>query len=442
MKSIFCFLNFLLLVHGGLMPAADATQHDVPASSDVLSISLDTVTHAVMENQPALKEARAKWEAARQRVPQAAAWEDPKLSAGSRVARFVRVAPNSFGDQMLSLEQMLPISGKNASRARIAAAEALMAAEEVRRKELDLISKARASYYGLTVQYALLDLNKADEESLRQMLDITRAKLEVGGQSQADVLTAENELTKVHESRQDLLRAISEEETRLSVLINRDPFKPLGTPADQIPAVANFSVDHLKSLLLASRPEVRASEDALVLAKEKIALAKKAWIPDPTLSVQGQRYNEAAQAVSEVAVGISISIPWFNRGKYRAEEQEAARGAEAALHAAEAVRLEALGMLRDQLRKIETERHHIEFYREKLLPTAQQTVESMRAAYETDKKGFLDLVSAQRSLRDHQKMLQKHLGEYGAAVAELDAIVGADCNPHPVPKTKSKPARK
>jgi outer membrane protein TolC len=91
--------------------------------------SLEDVTRAVLQNNPTIQQARAEWQAARERVPQAGAWEDPKISASSRLGRFVQMQPNGMVDQELSVEQMIPISGKNRSRARIAAAEAVAAGD-------------------------------------------------------------------------------------------------------------------------------------------------------------------------------------------------------------------------------------------------------------------------------------------------------------------------
>src|SRR5204862_5412491 len=109
-----------------------------------------------------------------------------------------------------SVEQMIPISGRNQSRARIAAAEALGSLEEVRRKELDAVGKARAAWFRLAKNYALLELQRANASSLHQTLDISRARLEVGNQGQADVLMAENEVTRLEETRRDLLRSKSD----------------------------------------------------------------------------------------------------------------------------------------------------------------------------------------------------------------------------------------
>ncbi len=379
------------------------------------TLTLGAVTQTVLAENPSIKQSRAKWEAMKKRVPQAAAWDDVKVSASSRLGRFVEVMPNSFTDEMLTVEQMIPISGRNQSRARIAAAEALSGLDEVRRKELDVVAKARAACFRFAKGYALLELNRANEGSLKQTLEISRARLEVGSQAQADVLTAEGELSRIVETRRDLERAISDDATAINVLMNRDPFSALGKPEDFAAHVPLPSVERLRALL-ANRPEVRMAEAGVVAAKAKLELAKREWIPDPAVSVEAQRYNRAAQAASEVSAGISISVPWLNWKKYRAEEAEAQNGVEAAQQALDSARTEALGMLRDQLQKVETFHHHVEL----------QTLQTSRTNYEGAKTGFLELVFSERALREVEARLREHRAEYQTALAELEALVGAD----------------
>jgi outer membrane protein TolC len=395
--------------------------------SPAASLSLSAVTDSVLANNPAIKEARAKWEALKQRVPQAAAWDDLKVSASTRVGRFVEVPRNGFADQMLTVEQMIPLSGKNRSRERIAAAEALTALEELRRKELDVVAKARTAYFRLARDYALLELNRANESLLAQTVEISRARLEVGNQGQADVLVAENEVNRLEETRHDLLRSISEDETQLKVLMNRDPFGPLGKPtAIAPPDDEHFSDSQLHASLLNHRPEVRGAQSDVTAAKGKLELARRQWIPDPVVSVEGQRYNGAAQGVSELDAGVSFNVPWLNGKKYRAEEREAQSGVESAQRKLEGARTEALGLLRDQLQKIETLHHHVELFQTRLIPKARETVQTTRANYETGKTGFLELVLSERSLRELEAIFQQHLADYRMAIAELEAVVGKD----------------
>jgi len=53
-------------------------------------------------------------------------------------------------------------------------------------------------------------------------------------------------------------------------------------------------------------------------------------------------------------------------------------------------------------------------------------VQTNRTNYESGRTGFLDLFMSERSLRELEAMLQQHLADYHIAVAELEALVGAD----------------
>jgi cobalt-zinc-cadmium efflux system outer membrane protein len=390
------------------------------------SLSMSQVTASVLAHNPMIHSARAKWFAAKERIPQAAAWEDLRVGTDIVLGRFVSVPANAFTDQMVSIEQMIPLSGKNRSRERAAAAEALGVFEEARRQELDVIAKAKASYYQIANLYQLLDINQTDEASLVQSVDTTRAKFEVGTQTQADVLLAENERQKIIEARRDIEQKLSDEESALNVLMNRDPFAPLGRPAVNGDNSLSGPPESLRQLVLTNRPEVREAQTKVTAAKAKLELAKREWIPDPTVSLEAERYNAASQFVSQVGGGVSISVPWLNGKKYRAEEREAQGELSAAESDFASAQTESLGLLRNQLEKIETLHHHLELYGANLLPTARQTVASYQADYETDKATLLVLLSSQRNLRDLETMYNQDLTDYRVALAELESLVGLD----------------
>src|SRR6266852_6359487 len=128
MKTIYLLLFSLTLTLS--LQAAGAGDSDArPVRGN--GLSLGEVTAAALANNPAIKEALRRWNAAKARIPQAAAWDDPRLGGESRVRRYVEVPPNAFMDQTVGIEQMIPITGKNLARARTTAAEALSAYQEV-----------------------------------------------------------------------------------------------------------------------------------------------------------------------------------------------------------------------------------------------------------------------------------------------------------------------
>ena len=395
------------------------------------AISLAEVTAAALANNPAIKEAVRKWNAGKARIPQAAAWDDLRVGGESRVRRFVDVPPNAFMDQSASIEQAIPITGKNLVRARAATAEAVSAYEELRRQQLDVIATTRATFFRLANAHAQLAINQKNIVSLRQIADISRTKFEAGTHSAADVLVAETEASKVLEAQRDLERQLANDEAQLNALMNRDAFAPLGVPSEVTPKMPELSPTKLRPLLLTHRPEIRMAEARIDIEKSNLELARRAWIPDPALTVKAQRYNDAAQAVSELDAGVSFTVPWVNFRKYGASVREAQENVGAAEEALERVEKEALRLLHDQLQTIETAHHHLELFRDKIIPQAQQAYEANRLNYESGKASFLDWITSQRNLRDLEAMGRQHLTDYKIAIAELEAIVGAEFYPLP-----------
>jgi cobalt-zinc-cadmium efflux system outer membrane protein len=404
-------------------------------------LSLGEVTRAVLENNPAIKEAENRWQAAIHRMRQANAWDDPRVVGDSRVRRFIDVPPNAFTDQTLALEQLIPITGKNLVRGRIAGAEALSAFEETRRTQLDVLAKARATYFELANAYDQLEINDKNLTSLRQIADISRSRYEAGLESAANVLVAETDYSRLQEARRDLERNLSDAQSQLNALMNRDAFASLGTPVAASVEHAHLSQSGLRAITLAQRPEVQMARAKIDGEKSKLQLAHRAWIPDPALMVKGQRYNDAAEAVSELDAGVSFTIPWVNPSKYSAGVREARANVAAAEQGLDREQKEALRLLRDQLAKIETFHHHVELFRDKLVPQAEQAFEATRLSYESGKATFLDWITAQRNLRDIEAMGRDHLAHYQMAVAELEAIIGAEVysTPHQHSKTTKSP---
>jgi len=418
--------TFLILLATCLLFRTQTAADDGEYGSPSARLSLGEVTRGVLENNPAIKEAQNRWRAARERVRQADAWDDPRIAGESRVGRFVDVAPNAFTDQSLALEQLIPITGKNLVRGRAAAAEALSVFEEVRRVQLDMIAKSRSAYFSLANAYDQLDINDKNLTSLRQIADISRSRYEAGLETAANVLVAETDHSKLLEARRDLERNLSDAQSQLNTLMNRDAFAPLGVPVALSVDHAHLSPTRLRSITLAQRPELQMARAKIDSEKSKLQLAHRAWIPDPALMVKGQRYNDAAEAVSELDAGVSFTIPWVNPSKYSAGVREARANLAAAEQGLEREQKEALRLLRDQLTKIETFHHHLELFRDKLVPQAQQAFEATRLSYESGKASFLDWIGAQRNFRDIEAMGREHLAHYQIAVAELEAIIGAD----------------
>ena len=89
-----------------------------------------------------------------------------------------------------------------------------------------------------------------------------------------------------------------------------------------------------------------------------------------------------------------------NYGKYSAGTNEAQSNLAAAQAELDRVQKESLGLLRDQLQKIETTHHHAELFQEEILSQAEKAFAASRSAYESGIGEFSDWLTTQRVLRE------------------------------------------
>src|SRR5215831_6824873 len=317
-------------------------------------LSLEQVLRDVLANNPSLKAARADWEAMKQRVPQARAWEDLRAGFDTVAGRFVSIPPNSFTDQRLTVEQRVPMAGRNRLLGEAAEAEAAATLAELRRRELDVTAKTRTAFYRLANADEQLRIVDGNLELLRQFARISRKKYEAGTSPESDVLAAETDASKLEESRHDLVRQMSEAELQLNVLMNRPAQAPLPHPGELRFITLHFELPRLQALAVDHRPEVVMARQKQEAARARLAAAKRDWIPDPSLRVMVSRYNDSSQAVSEVMAGAAINIPWVNRGKYQAAIEEARQMETSAKYTLESAENQTLGLVREALDKVET----------------------------------------------------------------------------------------
>ena len=403
-------------------------------------LGMEEVVSRALAANPMLKASAAKWAAMKERVPQAKAWDDPMVGVDFERSGTTKFSTYSGAEWMVS--QSLPITGKNLSRGRAVDAEARAAYEAVRRMRLELTAKAKVAYHRLANAHALLVINAQNRELYERVLEIGNAKLSVGKSAQADVLATETDIQRLDIERESLAQALSDQQTALNVLMNRAPGMSLRAPAPLTFRPLRADPAQLEARLLAQRPEIAAAEQRLKAEEARLQLAHREWIPDPQVRVEARHFRGSRDTFTEYDTGVFFSVPWVNPRKYSAGVREAQEMVEAMRNEIEGERTAALGMLRDQLRKIATARRQYELSRDKLLPLARKTTDTLRINYGADTATFIEVLTVQRMLRDAEAAASTQLTDYLAALAELEAIVGADPTEVASPKTVIIPAKR
>ena len=420
MKSIIvaiCFTAFTALAHAQV--------------SNSLQACIDTA----LANNPEIAASQRKWEAARQKIPQARALDDPMI--GVIVDRVETTRFDTFDENEWMISQTFPWFGKRDLRGGVQAGAATQAEMDWRMKTLEIVAMVKQAYYDLWQAERELEVNSRNQELMRQFVDVAQARYQNGKASQSDLIRAQNELAKLAEDRIDRGRQQQQALTDLNQLLRRAPETPVDIGPEVTPPVGELGVT-LEQLQAAAenRPELLgAREGAVRSAKAALALAKKGYYPDVQLRFEARQYS-GATGIQEYDTGVFINFPWLNHGKYRAAIDEARANLDASRDDLDTMRTRTVAEVKKLYDGVHTMHHHYDLYAERLIPQQRLAVEAARAAYETGAGGFLDLLDADRMLFDLEMQNLHHAAEFQRLLASLERMAGGRLSLQPIEEKK------
>lgn len=408
-----------LMCVGGLPDRADADERVQSAT-----LGLSGLIQEVLARNPEIQAARQHVEAATQRVPQARSLDDPTLSV--QLWNF----PQTFNvtqtqNAIFGVSQTFPFPGKLALKGEVASRSADMTEQALRAKERDLIARLKQAYFDLFFAHKALHIHHEQIDLLKQLFEIATAKFRTGKGSQVDVVKAQVELSTLYQQLPILEQRRDSAQGKLNILLDRDPRFPLGPPQEPREGRFEKDLEDLYPMAVQARPELKAAELSIQRNEQSRALAQRQYYPD--VSVAFQRFqNFHANDGFGAVVSINMPFAFWTKPKYDARVREAGAAVVAAradLHTAENL---TRFQIRDLLAKIRASWEVAVLYRTTVLPQAEQGVEAARAGYRTGRTSFLDLIDADRAVREFQLAYWRVLVDRESRVAELEQVVGTE----------------
>lgn len=403
----------------GIPPAAHGADTLTQAT-----LALPELIQEALARNPEIQAARQQWEAATNRIAQARSLDDPTLSVQWWNA------PESFNlgqaqNTIIGLSQRFPFPGKLALKEEIAGRSAEMTEQALRAKERDLITRVKQAYYDLFFAHKAIQVHHEQIDLLTQFVEIAVAKFRTGKGNQVDVLKAQVELSTLHQQLPVLEQRRETAQAKVNMLLNRDPRSPLGPPQEPRAERFDKDLDELFQMAADTRPEVKAAGLAVRRNEQALALARRQYYPDVTVAVQRFQNFQANDGFGAI-MAINLPFAFWTKPKYDAGVQEATAAVAAAR--AELQTLENLTrfQIRDVLAKVRASWEVTVLYRTTVLPQAEESLTSARAGYRTGRTDFLNLIEADRALREFQLAYYRALVEWRQRIAELEQVVGRE----------------
>jgi len=382
------------------------------------------VVAEALERNPEIQASRHRWQAAKERAPQAAALDDPEAKI-----EFWNTPENlditRTGNTIFGLSQRFPYPGKLGLKENLAVKEAEVVAAQLRAKELEVAAQAKTAYYEVFLSHKAIQVHHQQIDILKDFFAIANARFRAGKGAQVDVLKASVELSRLFNELPVLEQQRESAKARLNVLLNRAPQSPLAEPLEPTGPQERATLEVLQQMAIQNRPELRALDIEIARSQTAIALAQKQYYPDFNVMVSRFQNFGARDGFGGMVV-MSLPFSFWTKPKYDAGVREATANQDSAKASYQVMKNQVMFEVKDLLVKIEAAEKLTTLYKTTIIPQAQQTLESARVNYQTGKVEFLTLLDAERALRDFQLEYYRALTAFEQRMAELERAVGTN----------------
>ena len=384
---------------------------------------LEAYLEMAVQNNPGLQAEYKAYQAALERIPQAASLPDPQLSLGYfAVPIETRVGPQQA---RLSLTQMLPWFGTLVHQKNAAALEAQARFQHFLQAQNKLEYDVATAYYRL---YELQTYSALETEFIA-LLETYKAlcntQLAAGKVSLTQCLRVDILLENARTELAILARKRKVHTAAFNSLLNRASDAVVVVPeALAIPNLSGAVFDKKVSL---ENPELVRLQLAKQAAESKEKVAVKKGLPQIGIGLDyvfvGTRPIENLNDNGKDAwmPKISVSLPVF-RKKHKAAQRKAAYEQEGLVFQREALYNALNQSLIEVDFKIRVQQEYLELYVCQI-QNAEQSLRLLKAGYDTSQTPFEALLEMQQQILRYRKAKAKSLVLLYIAVAERNYIV-------------------
>ena len=400
----------IVIVLGG----ATALRADEP-------LRMETFVEIVLQSHPASQAARAFDESAAAESRGARLLPDPTLEVSVGQGRSTTDSSERATETGVRLSQTIPWFP-----ARTAGIEAADHAAEARHAEATatrwrLRFDARLAFYRLLQARALVEVARATEIDARSLLDLVARRASLGETREVDRIKARVEWLKQQRELRTAEREADAAEAALRTLAARPlPERlvldgELPRPADSI-----GTLDMATPARLERSPDLTRARAEAARAASLLSNARRSRVPDLGLSLFSVKELDR----DAYGASLGIVIPLWN-----ARRGDIARaGAESMLRTADVgrIRLTLLTEVETRRRDVDTLAAEAATLMNDLLPSAAESLRLARLLFEEGETSLLDLLDAQRTVRDARREEIRARFELAVALSELRRLLGPD----------------
>ena len=389
-------------------------------------LTLDALYRSVDSLSPRVAAARASANAALARVPGNRRLPDPRL----QLATMNRQLPGfelqqPLGMNQIQLTQMFPIpgTGKLGLAGDVAQSLADAGQAQVGESVWDQRARAAMAFYDLYQAEATLTVMRETLQLLEAVSSTVNGMYAVGDAKQADVLRAQLEIGRMTGQVADMEAMRRTMAARLNTVLNRSPDVPTGSP--QLPVFPDSlpATDSVIAAALTSRGMLQAGADQVRAATAAEQLAHRDIWPDLEVGViYGWQPMSGGGTDQMLSLMLGASVPIWAGSRQLKMRDETAAMRQMAVEELVAMQSDTRGRVAELVAEFERTRNLHILYAQTLLPQAEATVSSARAAYQVGGVDFMTYLDAIMTVYGYRGLVLRLNAEQGQALAELEMV--------------------
>lgn len=399
---------------------------------------LDQYVQIGLQQNPRILRARALYQAAECRVPQAASLPDPTLQMMAGLEPVQTAAgPQDFS---LGINQKLPGKGKRESRATQAHLDAERALAELRTVELEVIQQIKVAYYQWYLSEGTSRIMRQQREQLQLIESVVQAMYEVKREvTQQDLLQVQVAGARLET---ELLKAQQQSESarlRLVRFMHVSTDTPLEVTDSLSVEQVTTDLNRLVQQAMASRPELQAQLWAIQRDRQAVDLAIREKYPDVTvglnwIGVGNGGLSPVANGRDSLMLTMAMNLPVY-QNRLQAGVREAEAKACASSYEYEAIKDDTVTQITDSFAAIASLKASLKLFRDEIVPRQQLSLEQAIDDYQVSKVDFLQMFENWNQLLQFQIQvlrfesdLQQQLATLARLVGEQDLAPSAETN--------------
>ena len=386
---------------------------------------LATLVTEALSNNSQIDAADHAWKAATHVADQVKTLPDPQFTVQSfsvgSPKPFAGFSNSDFAYIGFGASQDIPFAGKLRLKGDVANRNADMQQAQTDLLRISVTDQIKIIYLRLAYLDATLSILARNDAVLKPLIETGLSKYSLGQGSQADVLKAQIEHTKILREVTMHHEEVGQLQASLKALLHRPQSSPEIIPEPLSVTPLQKTAEELQSLVLLHNPEVSLGTADVQKQDAMLKSAQREGKPDFNVSYMFQQTGGGYR--DYYMLSLNMRLPRHKR--VEAGVAEAAESLEGSRKELDSQVQQQLAEVQKQYIVLTNSEELLKEYRDGLVPQAQAAYRAEQATYQFGKGTFATVLSSLIDVLTFEHDYQQAILDHETAMARLEALTGA-----------------